>query len=284
MRKKFWLLLVPVLLAVAFLSSGCNYATIGQVVQACSATSPGSVDATFNWSPAAKGNGPQYVDLSLYSTFPPGLFYGYGPVDPGVGNITWPTLAPNTVHHWRVNTLVDGAWYTSQVGTFTTMDCGTGNGSAPSANMRMVIPAIGVNAPVNVRVVGADGQMGVPNGKEDVIWYDFGSFAGMGGFPGTPGSNAMFSGHVDYHPNFEAVFWNLHLLGPGDEIDVVLLDGSMLRYAVDWTTWISPDDNFSQYGLKTGPDMLTIVTCIGTFDSNTRHYSNRYVVRASLIR
>ena len=103
----------------------------------------------------------------------------------------------------------------------------------------------------------------------------------MGGFPGTPGSNAMFSGHVDYHPNFEAVFWNLHLLGPGDEIDVVLLDGSMLRYAVDWTTWISPDDNFSQYAIKTGPDMLTIVTCIGTFNSNTRHYSNRYVVRAS---
>jgi hypothetical protein len=283
MRKKFWLLLVPVLLAAAFLSSGCMYAVVGQVVQVCSATSPGSVDATFNWMPATKGNGTQYVDLSLYSTFPAGAFYGNGPLDAGVNSVGWPSLAPNTVHHWRVDTLIDGNWHSSYVGTFTTIDCGTGNTAAPTANMRMVIPRIGVDAPINVRIMGADGQMGIPNGKDDVIWYDFQNFPGMGGFPGTPGSNVMFSGHVDYHPNFEAVFWNLHLLGPGDEIDVVLLDGSTLRYAVDWGTWISPDDNFSVYAMKNGFDMLTIVTCIGTFDSTTRHYSNRYVVRASLI-
>jgi len=281
MRKKLWLLLVPVSLAVAFLALGCQFATVGLVVQACSATNPGTVDVTFNWSPAGGGGGDQYLDLSDFSTFPPGLFVGYGPMASTGNTLSWPAMAPNSVHHWRVNTLTGGAWYTSQVGTFTTMDCGTGDGSAPPANLRMIIPQIGVNAPVNVRVIGADGQMGIPNGKDDVIWYDFASLTGMGGFPGTPGSNALFSGHVDYHPNFEAVFWDLHLLNPGDEIDVQLMDGSMVRYAVDWSSWIDPNADFSQFAVKNGVDMLTIVTCIGTFDPTTRHYSNRLVVRAT---
>ena len=89
------------------------------------------------------------------------------------------------MHHWRVNTLIDGAWYTSWTGTFTTAACGTGSGAAPTAGMRMVIPRIGVNAPVNVRVMGADGAMGNPNGKDDVIWYDFSALQRHGRLPRT---------------------------------------------------------------------------------------------------
>jgi hypothetical protein len=279
MKRKYLLLGVLALLP-AFALLGCKMASVGPVEQACSATSAGLVDVTFHWTPASLGNGIQYLDLSFYSTFPAGQFLGVGPMPATQNSLQWPGLVPNAVHHWRVNTLIDGQWYTSFTGTFTTPACGTGAGEAPPAGMRMVIPRIGVNAPVNVRVVGADGIMGKPNGRFDVIWYDFGIFPGLAGFPGVPQANALFSGHVDYHPNYTAVFWDLRQLVPGDIIDVYLLDGSLLRYAVQWTTWIPHNDNFSRFAVRTGEDIITIVTCVGTFDPTTRNYSNRFVVRA----
>ncbi len=151
-------------------------------------------------------------------------------------------------------------------------------GPAASSGMRMKIPSIGVDAPVNIRVMGTDGVMGVPNGKDDVVWYDFTAWPGMGGSPGS-GGNAVFAGHVDYHPNYEAVFWNLHLVGPGDIIEVDLADGTPILYSVQWSKQIGDDDDFSTYVAKTGQDIITIVTCQGTFNPATHNYDHRLVVR-----
>lgn len=156
-------------------------------------------------------------------------------------------------------------------------------GPAAESGMRMVIPKIGVNAPVTVRVMGSDGVMGPPNGRFDVVWYDFSAFPGLGGYPGTSG-NAVFSGHVDYHPHYEAVFWDLRLLAPGDIIEVYLPDGSVARYAVQWAQTISPESDFSSYCRDTGESAITIVTCQGTFNAATRQYDQRLVVRGALVR
>jgi sortase (surface protein transpeptidase) len=56
-----------------------------------------------------------------------------------------------------------------------------------------------------------------------------------------------------------------------------------VKYIVDWSTWIGDTDNFTQFAAKDGFDRLTIVTCIGSFDSSTRNYSNRLVVRATRV-
>jgi|GEM_PF-3723112 LPXTG-site transpeptidase (sortase) family protein len=285
MRKAFWLLLIPGMVLTALSSMSCSvFPMTISVDQVCSST-PGMVDATMHWLPGGL-KGDQYLDVSFFSDFPPGEFAGMGPLDPNANSATFPGLQVNQVTHWRINTLVSGQWFTSAAGTFTTAACGYGDGSATPTGLRLIIPSIGVNAPVNVRIMGTDGVMGIPNGKDDVVWYDFQNFGGMGGFPGINGfggSNALFSGHVDYHPNFEAVFWNLHDLVQGDEIDVQLLDGSLVRYAVDWTQWIGDTDSFTQYALKDGSQELTIVTCGGTFDPSTRNYDHRLVVRATQI-
>ena len=151
-------------------------------------------------------------------------------------------------------------------------------GPATESGMRFKIPSIGVDAPVTVRSLAGDGQMGAPNGRFDVVWYDFSAYAGMGGYPGE-GGNAVFSGHVDYHPNYEAVFWDLRLVGPGDLIEVDLPDGRAIRYSVQWSETISPETDFSSYVARTGEDVITIVTCQGTFDSSTHNYDHRLVVR-----
>ena len=151
-------------------------------------------------------------------------------------------------------------------------------GPAAESSMRFKIPSIGVDAPVTVRTIGSDGQMGVPNGRFDVVWYDFSAYPSMGGYPGD-GGNAVFSGHVDYHPNYEAVFWDLHLVGPSDIIEVDLPNGSVVRYSVQWAQTIAPDADFSSFVTKSGEDIITIVTCQGTFNSETHNYDHRLVVR-----
>ena len=124
-------------------------------------------------------------------------------------------------------------------------------GPAAESSMRFKIASIGVDAPVTIRTIGSDGQMGTPNGRFDVVWYDFSAYPSMGGYPGD-GGNAVFSGHVDYHPHYEAVFWDLHLVGPGDIIEVDLSNGSIVRYSVQWAQTIAPDADFSSFVTRTG--------------------------------
>ena len=67
---------------------------------------------------------------------------------------------------------------------------------------RLVIPKIGVDAPVAVKGLDPNGAMQNPNGPEDVAWCDFTSRPGQGG-------NAVFSGHLDYHDYGPAVIARL---------------------------------------------------------------------------
>ena len=86
---------------------------------------------------------------------------------------------------------------------------------------RIVIPSIGVDAPISVKSLGPDGTMQPPNGPEDVAWYDFTARPGSGG-------NAVFSAHVDYHDYGPAVFAKLKDLQKGDAIEVRLADATSL--------------------------------------------------------
>lgn len=170
-----------------------------------------------------------------------------------------------------------GGSYTGGGAARRVPDSGTGPGAPTGTGMSLVIPSIGVNAPVYGRTVGTNGQMGNPSGAWDVVWYDFSqNWSGLGGFPGEPGANAVFAGHVDYIHVGPAVFWSLRDLGPGAQITVNTNNGPV-NYAVDWSQWADPNVDFTQYVGKTGGDSITLVTCIGTFSGH--EYSNRFIVR-----
>lgn len=157
---------------------------------------------------------------------------------------------------------------------------GTGPGAAQSTGMTLSIPSISVNAPVNSRTVGTNGQMGNPVGPWDAIWYDFSGWDGLGGYPGEAGANAVFAGHVDYIRVGPAVFWSLRDLKPGDRVTVNTANGP-ITYAIEWSKWTTPDMDFTQFVSKTGYDAITLITCIGTFSGDG--YSNRLVVRGRRI-
>jgi len=134
-----------------------------------------------------------------------------------------------------------------------------------------------VDAPVSVKGLRPDGFMETPNGPQDVAWYSFSAR------PGTSG-NAVLSGHLDYHDYGAAVFWRLKELREGDEVEVRLADGSALRYRVFLR--LSYDASVAPVPEIIGPttkEVVTLITCGGTFDSDARQYSHRLVVRAERI-
>ena len=161
-------------------------------------------------------------------------------------------------------------------------------GEPPDATFaRLRIPSQSVNAPVAPRKVGPDGAMATPEGPAEVIWYDLSSW-GMGGVPGG-GGNAVFSAHVDYsdpvpYANVRyqgvGVFFNVNKLSPGDIIEVDFR-GQALRYAVEWRRQFGEADDWDVILASNGArESITLITCSGDFDIQTRSYDARTVVRA----
>jgi LPXTG-site transpeptidase (sortase) family protein len=146
--------------------------------------------------------------------------------------------------------------------------------TAPLA--RMTIPAVGIDAPVVVKGIDANGQMEAPDNAWDVVWYDFTSRPGEG-------SNAVFSGHVDYINVGPAVFWPLKDLKPGDRIQVRYEDNVTLEYAVTAVNTFDADTApVDEIVGPTAKDSVTLITCAGTFNTQTRQYDKRLIVRGEL--
>lgn len=142
---------------------------------------------------------------------------------------------------------------------------------------KLVIPSIGVEAPVVILSVDGNGVMESPNGPEEVGWYDFTSKPGGG-------SNAVFSGHVDYHDYGKAVFWDLRELEANDIIEVRGDGDSVLRYAVvSSLTYAADEAPVDEIVGGTENDTVTLITCDGTFDSSVRQYDQRRVVTAERV-
>ena len=158
-----------------------------------------------------------------------------------------------------------------------------------SAGDRFVIAKIGVDAPLSYKVVGPDGVMPNPNGPDDVAYYDFSGFTGMGGTPGA-GGNTVFSGHVDsgrvackngtVRPPCEAVLWDLSRLRLGDEIEV-RLGGQVYRYRVTSNQPVGAESaDWDRIVSSTAQESITIITCGGDFNRETGQYDSRQVVTA----
>jgi LPXTG-site transpeptidase (sortase) family protein len=141
----------------------------------------------------------------------------------------------------------------------------------------MVIPDLEVDAPIQTKGIDGNNVMEAPDGPENVAWYDFTQHPGFGG-------NAVFSGHVDYINYGPAVFANVYQLEPDDVIDVSLQDGTRYRYRVFSKEQVTADSDVSGIVAPSDEEIVTLITCIGSFDSSTGQYSHRLIVKARLAR
>lgn len=142
---------------------------------------------------------------------------------------------------------------------------------------RIVVPAIGVNAPVVVKSLDPDGRMQAPDTPSEVAWYDFTALPGEG-------SNVVLAGHVDFAGTGPAVFWDLWRLQPGDTVQLVLVDGSIAVYEVVSSVLVEEATApVAEIVGASSADVVTLITCAGTYDPSTGRYDQRLIVRAQRV-
>jgi LPXTG-site transpeptidase (sortase) family protein len=139
--------------------------------------------------------------------------------------------------------------------------------------VRILIPAIGVSAPVIPENLNADRTLQVPDSFSEAGWFT------RGPEPGEPGP-AVIVGHVD-SVNGPGAFYHLRALKNGDLIKVALKNGWTVRYLVS-SHLAAPKNDFPTklvYG-RTEKPTLRLITCDGQFDTSTGHYIDNYIVFA----
>jgi hypothetical protein len=143
--------------------------------------------------------------------------------------------------------------------------------TAPPA--QLLIPALNVHRAVEGVGVNRSGVMNVPVNAWNAGWYKGGPV------PGAPG-DAVIEGHAGY-PGQPMIFGKLSTLRPGDQIVVVLADGSQRLFVVVSKATFPVGSAPAGMAEPYGPPRLTLITCTGSFDANSFSYSRRLVVEAS---
>ena len=150
---------------------------------------------------------------------------------------------------------------------------------AMSPPSRLLIPSIGVDAPVENIGVLSNGDLATPtqNPWGGVGWYH------LGPHPGENGS-AVIAGHLDRPGGAPAVFWNLHNMQPGDIVTVFAGTRAPLRFRVTQVTSYPPNQAPLQeiFG-NSGGKYLNLITCAGDWIPNQHQTTLRLVVYTSLI-
>ena len=164
---------------------------------------------------------------------------------------------------------------------------------------KMLIPRFGVDAPVEALTVDSSNTMETPaSGHEltDVGWYDSNikpTAAFLGTKPGWDG-NAVFAAHVYWGGkvapfNHVASIYGGAGLAAGDEVDVVMEDGTEYKYkvmapATEYNRNTIPmGDIISPPTRPAGQQWITLITCGGELDSSGQEYVNRSVVVAQRV-
>lgn len=143
--------------------------------------------------------------------------------------------------------------------------------SAPPA--QLLIPVLRVHRAVEAVGTNRFGVIDLPVNGWNAGWYKGGPT------PGAPG-DAVIEGHAGY-PDQPMLFGKLATLRRGDQVVVVLADGSRHLFIVQ--SMASVQAGVAPPGLagRSGPPRLTLITCSGHFDDQNHYYSQRLMVELS---
>ncbi|MGV2620457.1 UNVERIFIED_CONTAM: class F sortase [Halobacillus marinus] len=136
---------------------------------------------------------------------------------------------------------------------------------------RLVIPSLGVDAPVRALGYTEEGGMAVPDNITDVGWFEPGTK------PGNQG-NAVIAGHVDGKSG-PGVFYDLKDLSSGEVIEVYDRTGQKKTFIVSQVAAYPYED--APIRDLFGPSnqaSLNLITCTGPYDADASTYSKRLVI------
>jgi len=188
-----------------------------------------------------------------------------GPPEPGVVD---PVARPA---RFVSEPLMNFGWIGAAVGGHVDVTYHAPIPTSPPATI--LISSINVHRPVEAVGTDRSGAMSVPKNLWNAGWYEYGPV------PGAPG-DAVIDGHAGY-PDAPLLFGRLDQLRKGDQIVVVLADGSRRLFLVQslaiWPARAYPTGLFG----TGGPPRLTLITCTGPFDAQYKTYADRLVVEAT---
>lgn len=141
--------------------------------------------------------------------------------------------------------------------------------------VRLIIPAINVDANIVKVGVTQSGEMEVPSNTIDAGWFKLGSR------PGEKGS-AVIAGHFNGKSGESGVFRNLFMLKKGDTVHVEIDEGKILTFVVRESRMY--DQGYAE-DVFSGSDgvHLNLITCDGVWDRIRQSYSKRLVVFSDII-
>lgn len=148
--------------------------------------------------------------------------------------------------------------------------------SSTALPQRIIIPSLGIDAPVREVGIAASGNMAVTASYRDVGWYKLGTV------PGERGS-AVMAGHLDNGFGFGGVFKDLGKLRPGERIIVRRTDGTEAVFRVEerrsYPYLEVPTETIFN---ATDGIRLNLITCAGSWVSGKKTYDRRLVVFTKL--
>lgn len=139
------------------------------------------------------------------------------------------------------------------------------------------VPAIGAHSSLVPLGLNPDNTIQVPpvSTPMQAGWYEYGP---------TPGETgpAVILGHVDGNRT-AGIFYRLHELKPGEEIDVARKDGGTAKFVITKVDEIAKDrfPTEAVYGDTAAPQ-LRLITCGGSFDHAAHSYVDNIIVYATL--
>ena len=146
-------------------------------------------------------------------------------------------------------------------------------GGQPSAPVRILVPAAGVDVPLTGVALDPAGALVPPADPAVAGWYT------AGPVPGETGP-AVVAGHVDW-AGAPAAFAGLADLGPGAEVLIGRADGSTTRFTVTRVVRRAKTDfpAAEVYAPTSGAE-LRLITCGGAFDRSRGSYEDNVIVFA----
>jgi LPXTG-site transpeptidase (sortase) family protein len=146
--------------------------------------------------------------------------------------------------------------------------------------VRLVIPSIKVNAPIEPVGIASNGTLAVPVMQPwtDTGWYKYGPY------PGLPGSSVI-DGHLNRPGGccIPAVFWNLKLMHVGDSVMVTSPGGKVLHFRVTAIKTLKNDAPTADIFNRVGGTYLNLITCAGDWIVSQHQTTLRLVVYTILV-
>lgn len=154
-------------------------------------------------------------------------------------------------------------------------DLGSNQTPTTIAPVRLRVDTLDIDMAIRAAGLVPTGDMELPVDPAEAAWYRFGAA------PASPAGATVIAAHVDALKYGLGPFARFADAPVGTEIVVTTADGVDTRYRLESvTSAIKADIPWASIFDRTGAPRLTIVTCGGEFDYDTRTYSSNVITTA----